>query len=349
MYTGRRSFLKKSALATGGLLALPHLSSAFSSDTNNDLIIGHNNHRYKVDLHWGDLDPVTTPVKDCHEMVFDSKGRLVLITNHTKNNILIYDKSGKLMDKWGTEYPGGHGLTLSKENGEDFLFITDYERHQVIKTTIDGKVVMTLDYPADTGHYTKKEEYKPTETTVLENGDLYVADGYGNQHILHYNHKGELLNIFGGRGTEDHHFLNAHGICYDNRDAENPSLLITARELNVLKRFSLKGEYLSSIPVPGALICRPVIHGDDVYFAVLKSKESANDDSGFLLIMDKDNKVVSCPGATSPNYRNGELDQLYQTIRLFQHPHDVCIDEDDNIYVAQWNSDQTYPIKLNRV
>ncbi|UNY99201.1 6-bladed beta-propeller [Zhouia spongiae] len=349
MQSGRRSFLKKSALATGGLLTFSQLSSAFSIDRNNDIIIGHNNHRYKVNLNWGDLDPAKTPVKDCHEIVQDSQGRIVMLTNHTKNNVLIYDKSGKLLDKWGTEYPGGHGLTLAKENGEDFLFITDYERHQVIKTTIDGKVVMTLDCPLDTGHYAQKEAYKPTETTVLENGDFYIADGYGNQFILHYNHKGELLNVFGGRGREEHQFINAHGICYDNRDKANPCLLITAREQNVLKKFSLEGEYLSSIPVPGALICRPVIHNNEVYFAVLKSKEAANDDSGFLLIMDDQDQVVSCPGATKPVYENHQLDQLYQTIRLFQHPHDVCVDEDDSIYVAQWNSGQTYPIKLTRV
>jgi hypothetical protein len=345
----RRKFLKHTSLASLGILACPSYSSAFSYNNYKDVIVGHNSHQYKVDLNWGNLNPLQTPVKDCHEIVQDSKGRIVLLTNHIKNNIIIYDKSGKFITSWGTKYPGGHGLTLVKENGEDFLLITDYERHQVIKTTIDGKVVFELDYPAETGHYKNKEAYKPTETTVTENGDFYVADGYGNQFITHYNHKGELLNSFGGKGTQDHQFLNAHGICYDNRDKNNPTLLISAREMNVLKRFTLDGKYVSSIKVPGALICRPVIHKNDIYFAVLKSKNASNDDSGFLLIMNEKNEVVSCPGATSPNYTNTGLDELYQTVRLFQHPHDVCIDDDENIYVAQWNSGQTYPIKLTRV
>jgi hypothetical protein len=345
----RRKFLKHTSLASLGILTCSGYSSAFSYNGYQDVIIGHNSHQYKVDLNWGNLNPLQTPVKDCHEMVQDSKGRIVLLTNHIKNNIIIYDKSGKLIKTWGTKFPGGHGLTLVKENGEDFLLITDYERHQVIKTTIDGKVVFELDYPSETGHYETKDAYKPTETTVLENGDFYVADGYGNQFIMHYNHKGELLNSFGGKGTEAHQFLNAHGICYDNRDKNNPVLLISAREMNVLKRFSLDGTYLSSIKVPGALICRPVIHKNDIYFAVLKSKNTSNDDSGFLLIMNEKNEVVSCPGATAPNYTNTGLEELYQTVRLFKHPHDVCIDDDENVYVAQWNSGQTYPIKLTRV
>jgi len=345
----RRKFLKHSSYLAMGLVTYPAFAKAFSLSDTKDVIIGHNSHRYKVDMNWGDLDPLRTPVQDCHEMVQDSKGRIVLLTNHVKNNVIVYDKSGKLLETWGTEYPGAHGLTLVKENGTDFLLITDYERHQVIKTTIDGKLVFTIDYPAATGKYNRKEDFKPTETTVTQNGDIYVADGYGNQHIIHYNHKGELLNIFGGRGTRDGMFLNAHGICYDDRDPEQPSLLISARELNVLKRFNLDGDFIEAINVPGALICRPVIHKKEIYFAVLNSKSASYSGSGFVLIMNENNEVISCPGATAPEYKNQKLDELYQTIQLFIHPHDVCIDDDENMYVAQWNSGQTYPIKLIRV
>ena len=222
----RRNFLKQTSLASLGILSGPAFASAYDLRFKKDIVIGHGAYRYKVDMNWGDLNPATTPVKDCHEMVLDSKDRIVLLTNHTKNNVIIYDRSGKYLESWGTDYPGGHGLTLVKEGGEDFLLITDYERNQIIKTTIDGKVIFEIDYPADIGAYAAKEEFKPTETTVLDNGDFYVADGYGNQMILHYNAKGELQNFFGGRGTEEHKFLNAHGICLDNRDPAAPCLLI---------------------------------------------------------------------------------------------------------------------------
>jgi hypothetical protein len=92
-------------------------------------------------------------------MIQDKNRRIILLTNETKNNVIIYDKSGKLLSTWGTEYPGAHGLTLFNENGEDVLFICDNALHQVIKTTIDGKVLMKLDYPKETGEYSKAEEY----------------------------------------------------------------------------------------------------------------------------------------------------------------------------------------------
>lgn len=314
-----------------------------------DFVIGHNSHRYKIDMTWGALDANFYPVNDCHEMVQDSKGRIILLTNHTQNNVLIYDKSGKLIEAWGTDYPGAHGLTLSVENGEDFLYISDNNRHEVIKTTIDGKVVKVFPYPADCGKYEEAAQYIPTETTIAPNGDVYVADGYGLQYILHYNAKGELLNVFGGRGEGPEHFDNAHGICLDNRNPANPSLLITARQQNKLKRFTLNGKLLEEINLPGAFICRPVVAGKEVYCATLVSRLPFNSASGFVTILNEKNQVISVPGGSEPEYREGKLQRLHQVLKVFQHPHDVCVDEDENLYVAQWNSGKTYPIKLIRV
>jgi len=62
------------------------------------------------------------------------------------------------------------------------------------------------------------------------NGDIYVADGYGAQYILHYSSHGVLKNVFGGVGTTNANFSNAHGICIDQRDAENP--IMASRQRN---------------------------------------------------------------------------------------------------------------------
>jgi len=280
-------------------------------------------------------------------MVQDSKGRIVLLTNHIKNNVIIYDKKGQLQEVWGTEFPGAHGLTLNVEGGEDFLYIADNERHEVIKTSIDGKVVQIFSCPIDTDFYEKKEQYIPTETAVADNGDLFVADGYGLQHILHYNAKGELLNIFGGKGDEPDQFQNAHGICIDKRNGQE-SLLITARMQNKLKAFSIDGQFQSSIDLPGAYICRPVIHKDHVFLATIWSGEG-NANTGFVSILDKNNRLISAPGGCQPIYKQNQLQEMYQTLKIFQHPHDVCVDDDENLYVAQWNAGKSYPIKLNRV
>ncbi|NRA48759.1 MAG: 6-bladed beta-propeller, partial [Phaeodactylibacter sp.] len=277
----------------------------------------------------------------------DRSGRIFLLTNHTRNNILIYNQNGRLLDAWGSEYSGGHGLTLKDEGGEAFLYITDTDRHEVIKTTLDGKVIWTWGYPKTSGKYSDKAQYIPTETAVADNGDVYIADGYGAQYILHYNQKGELLNVFGGRGEGEAQFLNAHGICIDTRGKE-PELLITARQQNKLKRFTLEGKLKGIIDLPSAYICRPVVHGSNVYLATIWSGDGSSG-TGFVSILDEQNRLVSAPGGVAPVYEEDQLRPMYQVLQLFTHPHDVCIDKDENLYVAQWNAGLTYPIKLIRV
>lgn len=340
----RREFCKTStALAAG--LAVPAILKGADSAPHG--VVGHGDFKYKKVHNWGVLGS-STPVKDCHEMVQDSQGRLIMITNETKNNIIIYNKDGKLIETWGHEFPGGHGLTLADENGEEFLFITDPEKNQVYKTTLDGKILMTIDTPLETGKYTEKAQFKPTEVALTPNGDFYVADGYGQQFITHYDSKGQIKNIFGGRGEGDEYFDNCHGICFDNRNGKE-ELLITARVQNAFKRFSLDGQHLETIPLPGAYVCRPVIAGDHLYFAVLISKLPWDSKSGFVTILDEQNNVVSNPGGSNPETTGSEDEPYQQVVELFQHPHDVCIDDDENIYVPQWNSGRTYPIKLERV
>jgi peptidylamidoglycolate lyase len=342
----RKKFLHNAALASAAVICAPALS-AFSK--KEDIILGHNNKRYRLDTKWGALDAARYPVKDCHEMVQDSKGRILLLTNETKNNVIIYDKSGKLITTWGTEYPGAHGLTIFDENGTEVLFICDNSRHQVIKTTIDGRVLMVLDYPKETGQYTKAEEYVPTETAITANGDIYVADGYGKDFIIQYNSKGEYIRHFGGKGEGDEHLLNAHGVCIDYRHKKNPTLIVTSRQQNAFKRYTLEGKYIETISLPGAWVCRPVIKGDFLYAAVLQSKSAEWKQSGFVTILDKHNKVVSNLAGTMPVYTKGVPAEMSQTVKVFDYPHDVCIDDEENMYLAQWNSGHVYPYKLTPV
>ena len=88
-------------------------------------IIGHGDFKYRVYRDWGAQDPGITPVNNCHEVVQDARGRLIMIGDETRNNILVYDTGGKLLSTWGSEYPYGYGLTLWNAGGEEFLFICD--------------------------------------------------------------------------------------------------------------------------------------------------------------------------------------------------------------------------------
>ncbi|QKZ12124.1 6-bladed beta-propeller [Spirosoma sp. KUDC1026] len=351
-FSSRRDFIRQTVLATvAGSSASAWLPARAEPRKNEPVILGHNGFRYRVVPGWGVLDAGKNPVNDCHEMVQDAKGRIILLTNETKNNVLMYDKSGKLLGTWGHDYPGGHGLTIGGEGNEQYLIICDTDRHQVIKTDLNGRELMKIDYPRETGTYAYPTQFKPTESAINPaNGDIYVVDGYGLNYVTQYDSSGKLIRQFGGGGQGDANFDCCHGIVVDRRQA-TPTLIITDRRRNALKRFTLDGKYLSTIALPGSFICRPVIHGDHLYGAVYRSTSEQYAESGYVQILDKNDKVVSTPGGSEPVYQAGKLMEQRKELAgsPFLHPHDVLVDEDENLYVAQWSSKKTYPVKLERV
>lgn len=333
-----------------GALGLIHHKAMHQAPMHREInpdIVGHGSHRYRVDKKWGEQDPHKIPVNDCHEMVQDRKGRLILLTNHIRNNVIVYDRSGKVIKTWTGNWPSAHGLTIQDEGGEEFLYITDSDLHQVHKTTLDGRIVLSLSYPEESGVYEDISAYKPTETAIAPNGDIYVADGYGKSYIIQYDQHGNFIRHFGGLGEGDAQFDCPHGIAIDYRQSA-PTLLITSRSRQEFKRFTLDGKHIETIRLPGCWICRPVIKNSHLYFAVIVTRSWWAYD-GMVAVLDKENKVISLPGGSTPTFKDHILESPQYDGRTFLNPHDVCVDDDENIYVAQWYSGRTYPVKLERI
>ncbi|RYF97707.1 MAG: 6-bladed beta-propeller, partial [Chitinophagaceae bacterium] len=353
--SSRRNFLKNTAIVGSGAIAAPSLVFGRAQE---DLVIGHGKHKYKVDKAWAKINASSTPLANCHEMVQDSKGNLIMLGDEPKNNILIFDKNGKLLDTWGHGFPGGHGLSISKEGDADYLMITDCgyfnntkggpnsQAGQVVKMTTDGRLVFAIGHPKTIGIYKDDEPFRPTETAVAPNGDIYVADGYGSDYIIQYNSKGQYIRHFGGHNNTnpDHNLRNAHGVTVDIRQKDKPVLVCTSREENCFKVFTMDGKFIKKIDLPGMYVCRAVIDADNLYAGTCWSKDAKGerkDRSGFVTILDKENKMISNPGGTAPNYKQGLLQPTMQEGGIFAHCHDVCVDDEKNLYVCQWNANQT--------
>lgn len=349
----RRQFLKD-ACTIGLAAGLPSLSFNISVRPNlEEEIIGHGDFRFRVEKDWAKLKPEQTPVINCHEMVMDQQKRLIMVTDHPKNNVIILDKSGKLLKTWTLGFKGTHGLTLVEEGGAEFLWITDPSSGSVVKTDLAGKIILKID-PFKEGFYQDCQAFRPTETAVAPNGDIYVADGYGSQFITQYDHTGKGIRKFGGDSfLQPSKFKQVHGVAIDTREQDNPTLLCTARIKNSFKRFTLDGEYLEDIYLPGAFLSRPVIDDQMLYsgvcFGMQPNRPLITQNLGFVTILDQHGKVVSNPGGKAPAYSDGELQTMYQDKPIFKHCHDVCIDDDKNMYVLQWNADRVYPYKLHRI
>lgn len=373
----RRNFIKTTGLAS---TAMATTSMAFGATVigskknsgrllnETESILGHGDYKYKLTKNWAQISATRIPLLNCHEMVMDSKGRLIMVGDHPQNNILIFDKSGKLLDYWGTAYQGGHGLTLHDEGGEDMLYITDsgwalgkgnqMVKHngRVAKTTIDGRVLFDIGHPMTIGVYKPNESFCPTETAIGPNGDIYVADGYGESRIIQYDSNGRYIRHWGGMENPDPNYklVSAHGVAIDYREKDNPMVVVTSRSQECFKYYTLEGVYVKTIEMPNMQVCRAVFDDDNLYAGVCWSqpkvgKTNWKDHTGFVTIMEGD-KVVSNPGGTEPEYKKGVLQKSYQLEeRPILHGHDVCVDEDKNLYICQWNANHSAPYKLERV
>jgi hypothetical protein len=67
-------------------------------------------------------------------------------------------------------------------------------------------------------------------------------------------------------------------------------------------------------------------------------------------VLDADLRVVSNLAGTAPIYGgDGKLQPMRNDGGVFTHPHDVIVDREGSVYVAQFASGATYPVKLERV
>lgn len=314
-------------------------------------VIGQGTFRYRVDTEWSKADPAKYPVNDCHEMVQAADGRLFLLTNHKQNNVLIYRTDGTLEGAWTLGFGGAHGLSLDGKS----LWITDTGTGRVVKTTLDGKIELELPHAAKCGAYKETDVYSPTETAVGPNGDVYVADGYGSQYILRFDASGKYLGKFGGKSSQPINkgkFLQAHGVAIDTRSG-TPLVVCTARIRNEFVWFTLDGQWVKTVYLPGAYMSRPVIAGRHLYsgvcFGMYADDYRMWQGRGFVTILDDQDRVVSNPGGEAPVYKDGRLQVLLQAQpAVFKNCHDVCVDTRGDLYVCQWNSGRVYPYKLHR-
>ena len=342
----RRRFLGQLATVT---LATGLLSRRVAAQSVPEAeILGQGDFRYRVQKDWGRVEGRT--VKDCHAMVQDRKGRLYLAQTDngaTSSNILVYDRSGKPIEAWGKDYPGAHGLVISEEGGEEFLYITDTSRKQVIKTTLDGKVLLTVGRPKGGVYANAKAGFTPTDVAIAPNGDLYVMDGYASSVITRFNAKGEEIATFGtGQLSQP------HGGAVDNRSGA-PVLNIASRNHRAIKRFDLEGKLLGEVALANGFPCfvsQPRKGAHSYVPLITLNRNCHPEERGCVAVLDASLKVVSLPGAEAPEYKDGVL----QPMRLsannpFRYPHGVCVDDEGSIYVAQWNTHRTFPVKLTRV
>ncbi len=310
---------------------------------SSPIIMGDGNHKYEWVRGWGKL-PEGMLFGSTHGAVqVDSQGRVYMNTD-TENAIIVFDADGKFIKAMGKEWKSGtHGMQIRKEGNREFIFLVNYNRNEFAKLTLDGEVVWVKGFPEQSGIYSKKEEFKPTGIAFAPNGEFYVTDGYGKNYIHRYNAKGEYVNSWGGKGTEDGEFNTPHAIIVDTRGA-TPMVLVADRGNHRLQWFTLEGKHVKTLPGDGDLLRLPSV------FNIRGNDLAIGDLAGRVTILDKDNNLIAHLGDNvDPKKRaTNKVPEEEWIDGQFIAPHGVCWDQQGNLYVEEWMAVGRI-IKLKRI
>ena len=178
----------------------------------------------------------------------DSRDR-VYVFNRGAHPMIVFDKEGKFLNAWGEGmFKGPHGIFIDRN---DCLWLADDKDHTVHKFTADGRRLMTLGESgkaADTGYQIGVSPvlrsagpfHRVTNVAVLPDGDMYIADGYGNARVHKFSAAGKLLFSWGEPGRGPGQFILPHGIGVDSAGL----VYVADRENSRVQIFKPDGEYL---------------------------------------------------------------------------------------------------------
>jgi DNA-binding beta-propeller fold protein YncE len=290
--------------------------------------IGAGNRQYEVLDSFPKL-PEGLSLGYTHGIVTDEQDRVYLF-NTSKDAVIVLTESGEYVRSWGEEFEAGaHGMLLNREDGVSYLYLTDVARGLVVKSTLDGETIWSIGIPDLPEYDAVLRPFVPTDVAVASNGDVYVADGYGQHRVLHYDRNGGLIRTWGGYGSAPGQLACPHGVSIVVR-GDTEYVYVADRSNHRIQVFTPSGEHIRFVTEEMDEPCSFYEHQGELYIPDLKSRVTILDGQDSLIAHLGEDKS----NAGRPDWPNLAPDSIAPG--TFSSPHGVCVDGKGNIYVAEW-------------
>jgi hypothetical protein len=246
--------------------------------------------------------------------------------------VFVFSPAGKVVRRFvGEQFSNLHDMEIRQEPDGEFIYGARNADAEGIKfRAATGEIVLKLKYPEESG--LNLEKIIPTAITVAPNGDIFLSNGYGSNHIFKYDKTGKYLMHFGSHGNGLKQFNTAHGMTLDTR-YDPPRLLICDRNHEPkgrLLHYDLEGNFIAEVVTGLGMPASAAVQGDHV---------AVPDLHGRLVILDKSNTIVAVLGHNSnPDTRvNFNVPQDQWIEGVFSGTHGSYWDHQGNLYVQDWN------------
>src|SRR5215472_1619718 len=246
----------------------------------------------------------------------NSKGH-IYVFHRGKHPLMEFDSSGKFLRSIADDlFVTAHMVRVDPEGN---IWTTDIGSHVVLKLSPEGRVLLALGrmrIPGDDVlHFNQ-----PTDVAWDRDGNIYVADGYGNSRVLKFDKYGNPLLGWGMKGSGPGQFDTPHTIVIDGDlvyvgDRENARIQIFDRNGKFLRQWSLGHPY--------GLVITP----DHLLFM-------CDAEAGRILKIDLQGKVIG--SFTGPQPGQGPPFD----------PHQIAFGADGSIFTAEvlgWHAEKLQP------
>lgn len=287
--------------------------------------IGSGAHTYRVNTTWA-KPPNDWWFNEAPAVAVDRQDR-VYVFSRSEHPIMVFAADGTFLKSWGEgRFVRPHGINIA---ANDTVFLTDDGSDTVQQFDLDGRHLLTIGVPGKRAPFMSGEPFhRCTHTALSPEGDIYVADGYGNSCVHKYAPDGRHLFSWGAPGSSPGEFNIVHNIASDS----DGYVYVADRENHRIQIFDGKGKYQAqwnNLHRPSGLCltecqsCRTAYIGENgpalkvnLHVPNLGPRVSILDGNGDVLVRLGGLKAGDAPGE-------------------FIAPHGLAVDSRGDIYVGE--------------
>jgi DNA-binding beta-propeller fold protein YncE len=192
-----------------------------------------------------------------HVFVFTRTGERSTVHGASASQLFEFDQTGKYQREIGKDLYGFAFAHTVRIDGHDNIWTTDEGTNTIVRFNPAGKVTLVLGRreeaveaaPAPAPGTTPRPGWgtfnRPADIAWDLDGNIFVADGYGNSRVVKIDKNGKWLKTWGSKGSEPGQFNILHTIANDAKG----NIYIGDRTNRRIQVFDPEGRPLSIITI----------------------------------------------------------------------------------------------------